>query len=224
MSNWLLRGLVFAGAMVFIRVTQGALIDLMPTHASAISMGLLILGAPWAILWGIVDGRADAHAHPDPDRRDDLPMTWLLAGLVSGVVGGAVTWLLSLIDKALYVGGLLNELTTFAAFTALIVFVPAVAGVAIGRQLVDRGYSKQPVRHHGLAAQELGQTDTDVFAAVGAGTAATAPIGDANATAQTGPVTTSPITTWTAEEFPTDPGSTTASDVSAEDTGRHEQS
>jgi len=60
-------------------------------------------------------------------------MTWLLAGLLAGVLSGAVSWLIALLYDGLYTGGLISELTTFAAFTALAVFLPGVIGVAIGR-------------------------------------------------------------------------------------------
>ena len=49
-----------------------------------------------------------------------------------------MTWLISVFYKALYVGGLLNELTTFAAFTALVVFLGGISGVTLGRWRVDR--------------------------------------------------------------------------------------
>jgi hypothetical protein len=79
-----------------------------------------------------------------------------------------VTWFISLFYKSLYVEALLNELTTFAAFTALLVFLFSVAGVALGRYLVDRKLEKLPRKHHGLAeaAADQDRADTDVFAAV----------------------------------------------------------
>ena len=92
-------------------------------------------------------------------------MTWLLAGLFAGIVSGAVAWLISLFYKGLYVGGLVNELTTFAAFTALLTFLMAIAGVALGHWLIDRHADDAPRQHHGLAAGE-DRADTDVFAAV----------------------------------------------------------
>jgi hypothetical protein len=113
-------------------------------------------------VWGLIDGRGDARANPDPDRRGDLAMTWLLAGLFAGIVSGAVAWFISLFYKSLYVEGLINELTTFAAFTALLVFLVALAGVTIGRWLVDR--NAPPVTRHRSGDEE--RTDTDVFAAV----------------------------------------------------------
>lgn len=90
-------------------------------------------------------------------------MVWLLAGLFAGIVSGAVAWFISLFYKALYVEALVNELTTFAAFTALLVFLMALAGVALGRWLVDRKADQTPHLHR---AGDDDRTDTDVFAAV----------------------------------------------------------
>ncbi|MGZ5364318.1 MAG: B-4DMT family transporter [Mycobacterium sp.] len=161
MSNWLLRGLVFAALMVIVRLLQGALINTWETRASLISIILVLLYAVAVFAWGLIDGRADARDNPDPDRRGDLAMTWLLAGLFAGIVSGAVAWFISLFYKSLYVEGLLNELTTFAAFTALLVFLMALAGVTIGRYLVDR--NAPPVTRHRSGDEE--RADTDVFAA-----------------------------------------------------------
>jgi hypothetical protein len=158
MRNWILRGLVLAAAMVVVRLIQGALINAWQTQAALISVVLLLLFVIGVILWGTVDGRADARANPDPDRRGDLAMTWLLAGLVAGVLSGAVAWLIAIPYKALYTGGLINEVTTFAAFTALLVFLPGIIGVAVGRWRVDRN---PPPR---VPGEE--RADTDVFSAV----------------------------------------------------------
>jgi MFS family permease len=166
MSKWLLRGLVFAALMVFIRLVQGAAINVWETKALLISVTLVVLFAIVAVIWGFIDGRADARANPDPDRREDLAMTWLLAGLFAGIVSGAVAWLISLFYKDLYVGGLINELTTFAAFTALLTFLTAIVGVAVGHWVIDRHADEVPRQHHGLAAGDEERADTDVFAAV----------------------------------------------------------
>jgi MFS family permease len=169
MSKWLLRGLVFAALMVIVRLLQGAMINAWETKAGLISITLIVIYAILVFIWGYADGRADARANPDPDRRADLSMTWLLAGLFAGVVSGVVSWFISLFYKSLYVEALVNEITTFAAFTALLVFLFAIAGVALGHWLVDRNLEKQPRRHHGLAeasAEQEERADTDVFAAV----------------------------------------------------------
>lgn len=163
MSKWLLRGLVFAALMVIVRLLQGALINAWETKAGLISVVLVVLFAVAVFAWGLVDGRADARANPDPDRRGDLAMTWLLAGLFAGIVSGAVAWFISIFYKALYVEALINELTTFAAFTALVVFLMALAGVALGRWLIDRKADQTPHLHR---AGDDDRADTDVFAAV----------------------------------------------------------
>ena len=163
MSNWLLRGLVFAALMVVVRLLQGALINAWETKAGLISIVLVALYAVAVFVWGLVDGRADARANPDPDRRGDLAMTWLLAGLFAGIVSGVVAWLIHLFYKSLYVEGLLNEVTTFAAFTALLVFLFAIAGVSLGRWLIDRN---APEFTRNRSGNEDERADTDVFAAV----------------------------------------------------------
>jgi MFS family permease len=162
MSKWLLRGLVFAALMVIVRLLQGAMINAWETRAGLISIVLVVLFAIAVFVWGLIDGRADARANPDPDRRGDLAMTWLLAGLLAGVVSGLVTWFISLFYESLYVEALLNEVTTFAAFTALLVFLSSIAGVTLGRWLVDRKADQMPHLHH--AGDD--RADTDVFAAV----------------------------------------------------------
>jgi hypothetical protein len=163
MTNWMLRGLVFGAAMVVVRLFQGTLINVWQTQAAVISIVLLILFIIGVVIWGLIDGREDAASNPDPDRREDLAMTWLLAGLVAGLLSGAVTWLVSIFYKSLYVGGLINELTTFAAFTALVVFLGAIAGVTVGRWRIDRAGNYKPQSKGG---GDEDRADTDVFAAV----------------------------------------------------------
>lgn len=206
MTTWLPRGVVFAIAMVIVRLFQGALIDAFPAEAGQISLALLALFVVPVVLWGLLDGLADAHANPDPDRRRDLAARWLLAGLVAGLTSGAVAWLISKTYNGLYVGGLLNELTTFAAFTALLVFLSAMAAVTLGRWLVDRRPRPIGQLQHGVAGED--RVDTDVFAAVRNGETVT----DHGATAQQEQATAVPpaysaeTTEVPAEEYPTEPG------------------
>ncbi len=162
MTNWMVRGLVFAAGMVVVRLFQGALINAFQEMAGVISVSLVLLFIIGVFIWGLIDGRADAREQPDPDRRRDLAMTWLLAGLVAGLLSGAVVWLISLLyTGGLYTGGLINEVTTFAAFTALMVFLPAMGAVVLGRWLIDRkeAYAK------GSGGDDE-RADTDVFDAV----------------------------------------------------------
>jgi hypothetical protein len=162
MSKWLLRGLVFAAVVVVLRLIQGALVDAFPTQAGWISPALGLFLALPAIAWSYFDGRADANAQSDPDRREDLAMVWLVAGLIAGLLGDLVCWFIALFYPVLYTGGLISELTSFAAFTALLVFLVGVTAVTIGRWSVDRKAPPYVRRREG----DEERADTDVFAAV----------------------------------------------------------
>ncbi len=146
MTTWLPRGLVFAAGMVLLRLVQGTLINTYPTNAGTISVLLVMIFGVGALVWGFLDGMSDARANPDPDRRRDLAMRWLLGGLSAGVISGAVVWLISLVYSNIYADGLGPEVTAFAAFTALVVFLPAMLAVAIGRWVVDRSRPEVPHR------------------------------------------------------------------------------
>jgi hypothetical protein len=80
---------------------------------------------------------------------------------VAGVLSGAASWLIALVYKALYVGALINELTTFAAFAALLVFLGGIVGASLGRWLIDR---EAPPFERRKSDEE--RVNTDVFAAV----------------------------------------------------------
>jgi hypothetical protein len=159
MTTWLPRGLVFAVGMVVLRLVQGSLINANPTNAGSISFTLCGLFAIGALIWGLIDGMADARANEDPDRRRDLAMRWLLAGLVAGVLSGLATFIISLFYKAVYVDGLGPELIVFPAFTCLLIFIPAMFAVSVGRWLVDRKRPPKP------RMRMPGSPRDDVFAA-----------------------------------------------------------
>lgn len=161
MTTWMLRGLLFTAGMVLVRLVQGALINTYENRASTISLSLVAVFAIVAFVWGLLDGRSDAKDQWDPDRRRDLAMRWLLAGLFAGVVSGLITWVISLFYTNVYAEGLFSEITTFAAFTALLTFIPAVMAVSIGRWSIDRGRPDQPRRRADGTRQ-----DADVFEAV----------------------------------------------------------
>ena len=161
MTTWLPRGLVFAAGMVLLRLVQGALINANPTNSGLISVLLVLVFCVAAGVWGWLDGVSDARASADPDRRRDLAMRWLLAGLCAGVLSGAVAWLISLVYRNIYADGLFAEVTAFTAFTALAVFLPAMFAVTLGRWMVDRNRTDEPRRR----VNEDG-TETDVFDSV----------------------------------------------------------
>ena len=160
MTTWLPRGLVFAAGMVLLRLVQGTLINTYPTKAGLISVALVVLFAVAALVWALLDGAADARANPDPDRRRDLAMRWLLAGLFAGVLSGLAVWAISLFYRNVYAEGIVPELSVFAAFTTLLVFLPATLAVAVGRWLVDRTRPPQERR------RVTDGVESDVFDAV----------------------------------------------------------
>ena len=160
MTTWLPRGLAFAIGMVVLRLVQGTLINTYPTKAGMISLALVVIFGIAAFVWALLDGMSDARANPDPDRRRDLAMRWLLAGLFAGFVSGLVVFLISLVYHAIYAEGIVPELSVFAAFTTLLVFLPAMLAVAVGRRLVDRTRPPQERR------RVTDGVETDVFDAV----------------------------------------------------------
>jgi hypothetical protein len=179
MSKWLLRGVVFAALMVIVRLLQGAMIGAWEQQSLIISVSLVVLYFVVSFVWGVLDGQSDAKAESDPDRREDLALVWLLGGLFAGVVSGLVSWIIGQLYDNIYVDSLLAEVTTFAAFTALLVFVGGVCGVALGRWLVDRHAPPAPKHEHAGEAGE--RADTDVFAAVTAKQVEAAGEGEAEA-------------------------------------------
>lgn len=140
---WLFRAVALGGLVVVVRVLLGFATQWWPTYAGIPRIVLFIGVLAAGVAWGLVDGRRDREAHPDPDQGDDLTMMWLKAAAVAGVGSGAVSWLAGQLPK-IDVGGqsLVFELTSGAAFIVLVVFLTALAGVALGRYLVTRQADK----------------------------------------------------------------------------------
>ena len=139
MSSWLPRGLVRAAVHNIARILLGIAVVHAPLHSTTwktIAVAAVVL---IALIWGGFDGIRDARANPDPDDYEDLTVRWLQAGLVAGVISGPVCWLIGTLWMAgIGQSGFLIELIAGGSFTALLVFVPAFAGAAVGRFLVRR--------------------------------------------------------------------------------------
>jgi hypothetical protein len=139
MNAWVLRGLVLAAVHVVVRTLLGFAIAQWPLQGSLFRWGMFLLVVIAALAWGFVDGRSDREAHPDPDDGDDLTMLWLKAGLLGAIVAGVVSWVVGrfphfdLGDQSIFF-----ELTSGAAWTTLLIFVPAMIGIAIGWFVVGR--------------------------------------------------------------------------------------
>lgn len=145
MNAWVLRAVALGALTIVLRTVLGFAMVYWPTSGSWMRiLGLIVLlGA--VIAWGVLDGRADRRANPDPEHGADLTMRWLKAAVAGGLGSGLVAWLLDFVPKFdLGDQGLLFELTSSASFIILLIFVPAMIGVALGRFLVGRESKNAP--------------------------------------------------------------------------------
>jgi hypothetical protein len=139
MRTWLLRGGVLAVVHAAAQTAVAAFTVHNPTSAGLLAAVVLGAVVGVAAVWGLVDSW---RALPRPE------IAWLVAGLIAGwgagvlgVIGRAV-----LVDQT-GVSELGNALTGGAAFTALLVFVPAGVGLLAGRWI------KPPARQRGGATR-----------------------------------------------------------------------
>ncbi len=119
---------------VLTRVILGMMITAAPLQgvlSRYVAFGLVLI---IALVWSGLDGVVDARRHPVVEDRADLIMRWIITGLITGVAAGFICFLLERIGlDGLGSQGLLFDLTSGAAGTALMVIVPAAIGIAIGR-------------------------------------------------------------------------------------------
>lgn len=150
MAPWLLRAVVLVPVHAGTSVGVELLARSRPEQGSWLRLAALALLVLVALVWGTRDGaRADR-------TEDDLPARWLKAGLATGPVAAFAAWLVrTLAVDATGLESLWGQLTGGAAFTALLVLVPAVVGVALGRWLVATpGRSRLRRRDRGQSSTE----------------------------------------------------------------------
>ncbi|GGL13194.1 B-4DMT family transporter [Nocardia jinanensis] len=96
----------------------------------------LVVGV--SLVWGIADGRRDRLRYGDRSEAD-FSLLWLRAAVAGGLVAGVSAWIADVLPY-LNSGGnsLLFELTAGAAWIVLLIYVPAMAGVGVGRVLATR--------------------------------------------------------------------------------------
>ncbi|GAA2049453.1 B-4DMT family transporter [Williamsia deligens] len=144
MVSWLLRGLPLAAVHIVARVLLGMAIVHSPLHGllwKTIAVAAVVL---IPLIWGGIDGIVDGRAHDDPDDYADLTMRWLKAGLLAGVLAGVIGWALAnYVFAGMGRNSLLIELFAGGSFTALLVFLPAMVGAAVGRFLARRQRRRQ---------------------------------------------------------------------------------
>ncbi|WP_067845764.1 B-4DMT family transporter [Nocardia lijiangensis] len=153
MIAWVVRAVLLGALVVALRTVLGFAMVQWPTQGSWMRMlGLLVLVVV-IVAWGVLDGRKDRAAHPDPERGSDLTIRWLKAGVAGGLGSGAVSWALDFLPRFdLGDNGLLFELTAGASFIVLLIFIPGLIGVGIGRMLAGRrGGNSTPSLTEGAA-------------------------------------------------------------------------
>ncbi|WP_305094907.1 B-4DMT family transporter [Prescottella sp. R16] len=168
MNGWVVRGLGLALVHVVVRTFLGAAVTQWPEQGSVMRWFSLVVVILAAFLWGAFDGIRDRRAHSDPDDGVDLTMPWLKAAFVAGILAGVGSWLVGTIfDIAVTSNGLFFELTSGAAFTVLLVFVPAMIGTALGRFVAGRdNHTTKHTGTHTDTGPVADDTDTVVFAPV----------------------------------------------------------
>ncbi|MFI6569340.1 B-4DMT family transporter [Nocardia fluminea] len=124
MTAWVLRATVLGALVVALRVLLGLAMASWPTYGTFWRAACLLTIVAVVVAWGVRDGRTGA---------DGLTVRWLAAGFGAGLASSAVCWALDQVP-GLELGdaGLLYELTSAASFILLLVFLPALVGVAFG--------------------------------------------------------------------------------------------
>ncbi|WP_433684318.1 B-4DMT family transporter [Nocardia sp. CA-119907] len=143
MNGWVLRAIVLGALVVSLRAVLGFAMVYWPTQGSWMRPLCLVVLLLAVVFWGVLDGRKDREVHPDPEHGSDLTILWLKTAVAAGVGSGLVSWLLDWLPKFdLGDNGLLFELTAGASFIVLLVFIPGLIGVGIGRIIADRRLNK----------------------------------------------------------------------------------
>ncbi|GLY65707.1 B-4DMT family transporter [Amycolatopsis taiwanensis] len=136
MRPWLTRALGMALAHAIAETTLAKAAVYEPTGLAGYRILAIALLVGAAASWGAIDGWR---------RRPDLGRTWLIAALVSGPVSG----ILYVVGRAVFVdqsgtGELWPALSGGAAFTALLVLIPAGLGMFVGPRLQPRKAAGTP--------------------------------------------------------------------------------
>lgn len=139
MTAWVLRATVLGVLAVALRVVLGFAMVYWPTHGMWLRLLCLVVLIGAAVAWGILDGRSAGAVDLDRGHGPDLTIRWLKAGVAGGLGSGLLASILDLLPRFdLGDNGLLFELTAGASFIILLIFVPALIGVGIGRRLTAR--------------------------------------------------------------------------------------
>ncbi len=139
MTGWVVRGIGMGLINVGVRILLGVAVTQWPLHGSQLRWLGLATVLVAVIVWAGLDGVRDRRANPDPDHSADLTMVWLKAAALAGLGAGLVTWIVQMVvDFSVGQNSLFFELTSGAAFTILLIFIPATIAAFLGRLLVGK--------------------------------------------------------------------------------------
>lgn len=123
MSAWVLRAIGLGALVVALRVLLGFAMATLPTYGLLWRVACLVVLVGTAVVWGLRDRRSGG---------TDLTVRWLAAGFGAGLSSSAVCWALDQLPRVeLGDSGALFELTSAASFIMLLIFLPAMVGVAV---------------------------------------------------------------------------------------------
>ncbi|HEV3359821.1 MAG TPA: B-4DMT family transporter [Pseudonocardiaceae bacterium] len=128
MQRWLVRGLVMAVVNGAAQTLLGAIEAGHPTSDHVAEPVTIAILAGVALCWGAIDGWL---------RKPGRGMVWFYASLIGGLLAGV----LGVVGKAAFVDAtgvwaLSSALTGGAAFTALLILIPAGLGLVVGGKLL----------------------------------------------------------------------------------------
>ncbi|HEY2697125.1 MAG TPA: B-4DMT family transporter [Pseudonocardiaceae bacterium] len=129
MQRWLVRGLIMGVVNGVAQTLLGAIEAGHPTSGNVVEPVAVAILAGVALCWGAIDGWL---------RKPGRGMVWFYAALIGGLLAGV----LGVIGKAAFVDAtgiwaLGGALTGGAAFTALLILIPAGLGLAVGGKLLQ---------------------------------------------------------------------------------------
>ncbi|TCJ95113.1 B-4DMT family transporter [Nocardia alba] len=124
MTAWVLRATILGALVVALRVLLGVAMAAWPTYGTFWRAACLLVIVGVVVTWAVRDGRTGT---------DNLTVRWLAAGFAAGLASSAVCWVLDQVPGIeLGDAGILYELTSAASFILLLIFLPALVGVAFG--------------------------------------------------------------------------------------------
>jgi len=136
-SAWLIRALSLVALHVLVRTGLAWALRSGPAAETALRFTAIAVLVAVVLVWAGLDAVRD---DPADESRPDLMVRWSATALLVGPLAGLFGWALqSWLVDASGAERLGVELTGGAAFTVLLVLVPGVLGVALGRRIAPAG-------------------------------------------------------------------------------------